>query len=252
MQERAKIANALVVVGVKYCSPVSWGDLDEFPFLADVWGTAADWASGIGTVFAAFVAVGVYGFARAQERRAQASLVYVVQDGAHVTVQNLSDKQIADLKIVPRIMSLWRATHAGEFNEVIMLGKPPVAQYPSYGFYERSKQIQRNMRKNRAGLVEFPDKRVLTAGSETKKLVPGLLQGGMFYAVTFRDCRGLDWSINIQTRKLRRQRRGCLRRLWSWAKSIVWSSWWTGKNEAIYLWKHRIYHPAGKPPEGGA
>ncbi|WP_273733736.1 hypothetical protein [Mycolicibacterium septicum] len=229
---------------------MNWGDLDRYPLLADVWGTAADWASGIGTFAAALIALVVYTATRRQERRAQASLVYVEQDGASVTVRNLSDKQIANVKIVPRIMSMWRATYAGEFDQVVMLGKPPVPQYPSYGFYEKSKQIQRDMRKNRAGLVVVPDKRVLKAGDETEDQAPGLLQGGMFYEVTFRDCRGLDWSIDVATRKLRRQKRECLRTLWCWAKSVVWSTWWAGKNETIYVWRRRLYHPAGRPPDG--
>ncbi|HME78212.1 MAG TPA: hypothetical protein VKI00_21970 [Mycobacterium sp.] len=53
-----------------------WGELWGFPFYADVWGNAAEWATAIGTGGAAIAAATYYILSARSRKRAQARQVH--------------------------------------------------------------------------------------------------------------------------------------------------------------------------------
>src|SRR5690606_14156811 len=58
-------------------SPMNWGDLWKYPFLASVWGDVATWFGAVGTTAAVFTAVGYYIYQHRAEKRKQAMLIAV-------------------------------------------------------------------------------------------------------------------------------------------------------------------------------
>lgn len=214
---------------------MNWGDLWHYPFLPAVWGTVSSWAGAL-----SFVAGAVYFIAdRWQDRRSQASSVYVAgkDESAWIVIRNSSDKPISNVQAVPKIMGLWTAARMHEFEGAVMLGSETVAAYPSHEFYLNSKSMIKRMRSRSDQLRVDLSATDIAGGAEAEVMLHGLLSGGVQYFVTFRDARGLDWSLNIATKRLRQIKVRWWTRVWRWAKGSCWSLWWIGRNEAVAIFR---------------
>lgn len=227
---------------------MNWGELDHFPMWSEVWGNVAEWTGGLFTALAAFIALGVYWLGKRADRRAQASLVSVEKGGgAYVHVRNQSDKAIVDLRVTAKIMSLWTAARLGDFEETVIIGSPQVGQYPSHTYYLNSRLIIKRMRGQVQTLHVTPEVREVGGGQLSGEiLIAGLMSGGVLFYVHFRDAKGVEWSIDVLTDKLRMVKVRWYRRLWLWFCGHAWSAWWVGKNQWTYFWRRYLHHPKGR------
>lgn len=209
-----------------------WGQLWEFPFLTPVWGTVSSWFGALS--FAAGVAYFVLG--RRQDARGQASLISVTRAGTLVTVHNQSDQPIGNLSASAKILGLWRTVKRDDFQGIVIMGSPTPAQFPSHQFYLNARQTVKNMKDQVARLTARlkDDKTDLPANATADMIVAGLGAGGVVNYVHFRDARGVDWSIDILSLKLKRVKKK--RHPFRWLWSAVRTAWWIGINMIISGW----------------
>lgn len=84
---------------------MDWGKMDERPFDAAVWGTAAEWVGAIGTTLAALIAAGVYFWDRRTNARVQAQQIIFRHEvaGGQVSVRNVSTLPVFKVRLIWKI-----------------------------------------------------------------------------------------------------------------------------------------------------
>jgi hypothetical protein len=109
---------------------VNWGDLWHYPFWADVWGTAAEWAGAIATGGAFAIAAAVYIHDANLTRSAQAKLIHArilgepIGEAVRVYVENYSSNSVFFLQIELRRIHLWKAVKLDSSEEFITSPDP--------------------------------------------------------------------------------------------------------------------------------
>lgn len=226
---------------------MNWGDLDRFPFLADVWGDAATWVGAVGANLAFGIALVVFLVDRHTKRRSQASLVYVSEANTTViTVSNRSDKAIFMVRAVAGPMSMTTGYISGEFDEMKARdSKGNFAEFPSYEFYVLVRTLLKR-RKDEFSKATPPTENIEILPSSSKDLnVPEVLEGAADVHVIFRDASGRDWAINARTKRLEKAkyRKSKRERFCGRLKA----RWWVAKNRSKFIWRNYLDHRKGRP-----
>lgn len=216
-------------------------------FWTQAWGNLAEWVGGLGAVAAFWAAVAIFWSDRKEKNRAQASLVYVSNNGATVlTVYNRSDKAIFDVRAVLSPMKMVDGVTTNEFQDGrVMSSSRTVYSYPSHEFFLIVRQIlkKRGQEYSSSTTEETIE---IEAGKKLPINVPELLNAATECHVIFRDAQGKDWAINVRTRKLEKAHRGELPR--TVIRSNIAARWWLTKRYTRWFWDNYLYYPKGRPP----
>jgi hypothetical protein len=211
------------------------------------WGTIGQWVSGGATASAFIAGVSYYILDRRSDRRSQASLIYVKRGGGiRLKVYNRSDKAIFDVRVVVSVMNVITAARSGEFDSGTLFGGEPVEPFPSHEFYTNVNAVLKRMKKRSFNVMTRLADEEIGPGEQTEISVPELMHGAVEFHLTFKDARGKDWAMHVDTKELRAAHppRHLLRSL----RNNTWAVWWVTKNESRLLWDHYLYHPKGRPP----
>ena len=202
---------------------------------SEVWGNAAEWVGGVGTAIAAVFAAAFYVADKLQQARSQATLVYVVKSANKFTVHNRSDKPIVDVKVVPKVQSLWAAARSGDYHEMVLFGGPTIASFPSHEFYNNARYVHGLMKQQGSRYITKVIAPEIKAGGSKSGDINLVIVGGLQFFVYFRDAHGRDWSLGIESKKLRAP--SASRHLAKKLSARLWAAQWIIKNEIIFYWR---------------
>lgn len=214
---------------------MNWGELWDFPFESDIWGTVWTGFGAVGTTLAAAVAAGAYVTGKRNDKWAQASLVFFeIAAGAKFMIHNESDRPIAQVEVAPELRSLWSAARSGSFDERVIFVNN-LFGVSSYERFVQVKSFHKQVKRGGPTAQSWVIASRIDAGDSAEVDGSWVHQNGAKGFIRFVDAQGQSWKYDVEEQQLHsvRTRPSPLKT----SSHTLQAASWIVKNQVIYAWR---------------